>query len=82
MSQFGLGMPRPPSTSWPVRIMGIVVALIIGAFILKLVFTFAYYASGMAVNEADERLRREAPIPVSFGDPNAVPLATAAPPSN
>lgn len=62
---------KSPKTSFLVRLLSVLVALAIAAGIVHLVFTFGYFASGLAVLDADERRRQETPIPLEFNDPNA-----------
>ncbi len=59
-----------PKTPLLVRVVSLLVALAVGAIIVHLVFTFGYYASGLAALDAEEKRRREAPIPMEFTDPN------------
>lgn len=52
----------------------ILVGLAVAAFIVHMVFTFAWFASGLAGDKADAQQRREQPIDVEFqapADPNA-----------
>jgi len=53
--------------------LAVIAALGVAAFIVHIVFTFAWYASGLAVDK-QERLekekRRDEPIDVQFSDPN------------
>lgn len=63
-----ISLPRP-RTPLAVRVVGLLLAVAVAAGIIKLVFTFAWYASGLAADKAEERARREAPIPVDFSKP-------------
>jgi len=65
----------PPRTPLWVTIISFLVALIVGAGIVYLVFMFGYYASGLAVVKEEERRRESTPIPAQFADPNDPPKA-------
>jgi len=71
---------KPPRTPWPILLVSWIAALILAAMIAHLVFTFGYYASGLAAFKEDERRRSETPIPLSFAEPGGDPNA-ASPPS-
>lgn len=66
-------IPKEPRTPLAIRLLGILIALAICAVVIQVVFTFAWYASGLAADREEARRRREAPIPVGFADPNAAP---------
>lgn len=66
---------RAPRTPPIVRIASLIVALAVGGVIVWLVFTFGYYASGLAALKEHQRRQRETPIPATFADPNAPPAA-------
>ncbi len=72
---------RLPRTPPIVRIVSLLAALILAALIVRLVFAFGWYASGLAAYKEQERRRSAAPIPVLFEDPNeaAAPQDGAAP---
>lgn len=67
---------KDPKTPLLIRIISLAGAIVVAALIVRLVFAFGYYASGLAAHQEDERRRREAPIPLKFADPNA-PAADA-----
>ena len=66
---------KPPKTPWPILLASWIAALIVAALIAHFVFTFGYYASGLAAYQEDERRRFETPIPLSFADPSTDPNA-------
>lgn len=72
---------RTPRTPVVVRILSLIAALVIAAVIVRLVFAFGWYASGLAAYKDEERRRREGPISVVFDDPNRAspPAGGAAP---
>ncbi len=51
-------------------IFAVTVALVVAALIVRLVFAFGWYASGLAADKNDERKRQDQPIDVKFADPN------------
>lgn len=61
-----------PKSSPLVIVTSLVIAFIVAAFIAQLVFKFAYFASGLAADNEEERRRAVAPIEVEFqaDDPN------------
>ena len=73
-----MSLVKPPPTSWGIRIISILGALIVAALLLRLVLTFGWYASGLAALKEDERRRRETPIRLDFKDPNSLPDPNAA----
>ena len=50
--------------------LAIVIALALAVLIVRTVFTFAWYASGLAADQQEKDKKREAPIDVQFSDPN------------
>ena len=61
-----------PRTPWWIRIVSMIGALIVAGLILWLVFTFGWYASGLAVIKEEKRRRERTPIRLDFGaDANA-----------
>ncbi len=72
---------KPPRTPWPILLVSWIAALIVAALIAHFVFTFGYYASGLAAYHEDERRRLETPIPLSFADPVADPNTTSPSPT-
>ncbi len=62
---------RPPKNPLPVRILALLLALVVALLIARLVFTFGWYASGLAAHKEQEKLRQETPINLQFADPNA-----------
>jgi len=66
---------KTPATPILIRVVAWILALIVGGGIVYLVFSFGYYASGLASYNEEQRRRGETPIPVSFSDPNADPNA-------
>jgi phosphotransferase system glucose/maltose/N-acetylglucosamine-specific IIC component len=54
-------------------VFAIVAALAVAALIVHFVFTFAWYASGLAADQQEQQekdKKRDAPIDVQFSDPN------------
>ena len=51
-------------------IFAIAAAIVVAVLIVRLVFAFGWYASGLAADKADEGRRQDAPIDVKFADPN------------
>ncbi|HET9481390.1 MAG TPA: hypothetical protein VFP98_06505 [Candidatus Polarisedimenticolia bacterium] len=70
---FTMELPRDPKTPLLVRVISILVALAIGGTIVYLVFTFGYYASGMATLKEYEKIRSETPIDTQFTTPAPQP---------
>ena len=70
---------KDPKAPLLIRIISLAGAIVIAALIVRLVFAFGYYASGLAAHQEEERRRRESPIPLRFSDPNAD--ANAPPPA-
>ncbi len=63
-----------PKTSPFLMGAAILVGLAVAALIVHMVFTFAWFASGLAIDKEEERQRQERPIDVEFRsppDPNA-----------
>jgi hypothetical protein len=60
-----------PRTSWTIRILSLLAALLVGALIAHLVLTFGWYASGLAYQKEEDKRRQEAPIRLNFGEPAA-----------
>lgn len=53
--------------------LAIAVGLVVAALIVHFVFTFGWYASGLAVDRQEQQekeKRRDEPIDVEFSDPN------------
>ena len=51
-------------------IFAIAAAIVVAVLIVRLVFAFGWYASGLAADKADEQKRQSEPIDVKFADPN------------
>jgi hypothetical protein len=66
-----MSLLQTPRTSWGIRILSLLAALLVAGLIAHLVLTFGWYASGLALDKEEERRRREAPIPLNFGEPGA-----------
>lgn len=66
-----MSLIKPPRTPLPIRIIALLAALVVALLIARLVFTFGWYASGLASHQQQERLREETPIDLQFADPNA-----------
>lgn len=72
---------KDPKTPLWIRIVSWTVALLVALLITRLVFTFGYYASGLAVLDEYDRRMEKIPIKLEFqdpgdppaGDPNAAP---------
>lgn len=64
---------KPPRSSPLLMAAAILLGLAVAALIVHMVFTFAWFASGLAVDKEEERRRQERPIDVEFqaADPNA-----------
>lgn len=60
---------RTPRTPWRIRLVGVLIALAISAVIVQVVMVFAWYASGLATEKAEQQAREKAPIPVDFAAP-------------
>jgi len=50
--------------------LAIAAGLVVAALIVHFVFTFAWYASGLAVDQQEKEKRQNEPIDVKFSDPN------------
>jgi hypothetical protein len=66
-----MSLVRYPRTSWGIRIVSLLAALVVAAFLVHLVLNFGWYASGLAFEKEEARRRREEPIRLNFSDPNA-----------
>jgi len=70
---------KDPKTPLWIRLVSWAVAIIVALLIVRLVFTFGYYASGLAVLDAQKKQREKTPIKLEFPesgtgtpvDPNA-----------
>ena len=54
-------------------VLAIAVGLVVAALIVHFVFTFAWFASGLAADQQEQQQkekRRDEPIDVQFSDPN------------
>ena len=51
-------------------IFAIAAAIVVAVLIVRLVFAFGWYASGLAADKAEEQKRQSEPIDVKFADPN------------
>ena len=79
-----------PRTPLWIRIVSLIGALIVASGIIYLVFTFGWYASGLAVLKEEKRRREQTPIRLDFGadanspvpDPNAPAKDANAPDPN
>jgi len=77
-----MSLVQTPRTSWGIRILSLLAALVVAALLLHLVLNFGWYASGLAFEKEEERRRREAPIPLNFSDSNAAAPDPNAPDPN
>ena len=64
---------RTPPAPTLIRLVSWIAALVVSGAIVYLVFTFGYFASGLASYKEEQRRRQETPIPLTFSDPNAAP---------
>jgi len=56
---------QDPKTPWWIRMASLILATCVALAIAYLVFTFAYYASGMAALDQ----QKQQPIPLQFSNP-------------
>jgi len=73
-----------PKTPLWIRLVSWAIALLLALLITRLVFTFGYYASGLAVLDEQKRQMKKTPIKLEFEDPGRLPAAypNAAPDPN
>jgi hypothetical protein len=65
-----MSLVQYPRTPWWIRIVSLVGALTVAAMIVYLVFTFGWYASGLAALKEERTQREKTPIRLDFKDPN------------
>jgi len=65
-------LKAPKSSPWLIG-FAILAGLAVAAFLLNMVFTFAWYASGLAAEKREEELRQTSPIDVQFPSEPAGP---------